>query len=486
MNFWKLLGHNFHTNSAERNPTGYGTAWHIWVASIRRDLMEMIRRHEKYMMFFADVRRCHVLKPHFCLRSHSIYIYIYICASKCSIGKSTKTRLRRGFASVQLQNPSCLTFHFNPQAAYLFCISPAYSGLWLSPWIQADMYWYNCTSYIIAPFTIPDDQVLIKMRALNRTWQDLGAKNPHVWYPGRSGTMLTINPGGFPKAEKEIAVPTLVMELKEALEALKPKPKEQALEDEMWMCRMWMWMDASGLDSKIWNGHYFKLATLVFDVFFFCCCCRRLCACGLVYTVILEMAERKYITRPVLLLFRMSKKSADKPCGCFCFLHGNPSPGIERKGEGSPWHDGQPTRFHAKTCCRCISRPSQGLMEVFLCGSGWMAVISPFLFVWGGPFCLQIVVLFDFFPIFRWFRWYAEGYSYSQWYSNRSWSSSVRGLQVIQVYTHNISQRPVRCWSRPFRVQDAQAYQKALGTAKSSDELSLAVRLFDWWFKKSS
>lgn len=45
--------------------------------------------------------------------------------------------------------------------------------------------------------------------------------------------MLTINPGGFPKAEKEIAVPTLVMELKEALEALKPKPKEQALEDEM-------------------------------------------------------------------------------------------------------------------------------------------------------------------------------------------------------------------------------------------------------------
>lgn len=86
--------------------------------------------------------------------------------------------------------------------------------------------------------------------------------------PGPSGTMLTINPGGFPKAEKEIAVPTLVMELKEALEALKPKPKEQALEDEMWMCRMWMWMDASGLDSKIWNGHYFKLATLVFDVFF--------------------------------------------------------------------------------------------------------------------------------------------------------------------------------------------------------------------------
>lgn len=63
-------------------------------------------------------------------------------------------------------------------------------------------------------------------------------------------------------------MPTLVMELKEALEALKPKPKEQALEDEMWMCRMWMWMDASGLDSKIWNGHYFKLATLVFDVFF--------------------------------------------------------------------------------------------------------------------------------------------------------------------------------------------------------------------------
>lgn len=35
-------------------------------------------------------------------------------------------------------------------------------------------------------------------------------------------------------------------------------------------------------------------------------------------------------------------------------------------------------------------------MEVFLRGSGWMAVISPFLFVWGGPFCLQIVVLFDF------------------------------------------------------------------------------------------
>lgn len=72
-------------------------------------------------------------------------------------------------------------------------------------------------------------------------------------------------------------------------------------------------------------------------------------------------------------------------------------PGIERKGEGSPWHDGQPARFHAKTCCRCVSRPSQGRQwRFFLDGSGWMAVISPVLFVWGGPFCLQIVVLFDF------------------------------------------------------------------------------------------
>ena len=97
---------------------------------------------------------------------------------------------------------------------------------------------------------------------------ELRSQKSPTFAPGLSGTMLTINPGGFPKAEKEIAVPTLVMELKEALEALKPKPKEQALEDEMWMCRMWMWMDASGLDSKIWNGHYFKLATLVFDVFF--------------------------------------------------------------------------------------------------------------------------------------------------------------------------------------------------------------------------
>ena len=32
-------------------------------------------------------------------------------------------------------------------------------------------------------------------------------------------------------------------------------------------------------------------------------------------------------------------------------------------------------------------------------------------------------------------------------------------------------------------VQDAQAYQKALGTAKTSDELSLGVRLFDGWFR---
>ena len=46
-------------------------------------------------------------------------------------------------------------------------------------------------------------------------------------------TMLTINPGGFPKAEKEIAVPPLVMELKEALEALKPKPKEQELKEKV-------------------------------------------------------------------------------------------------------------------------------------------------------------------------------------------------------------------------------------------------------------
>ena len=42
------------------------------------------------------------------------------------------------------------------------------------------------------------------------------------------GTHLQINPKDFPNAQKEIAVPTLVMELKDALEALKPKPKEQA------------------------------------------------------------------------------------------------------------------------------------------------------------------------------------------------------------------------------------------------------------------
>lgn len=38
---------------------------------------------------------------------------------------------------------------------------------------------------------------------------------------------LAIAPKGFPKASQEIAVPSLVMELREQVEALKPKPKEQ-------------------------------------------------------------------------------------------------------------------------------------------------------------------------------------------------------------------------------------------------------------------
>ena len=50
------------------------------------------------------------------------------------------------------------------------------------------------------------------------------------------GTHLQINPKDFPNAQKEIAVPTLVMELKEALEALKPKPKEQAGPAGMMVC----------------------------------------------------------------------------------------------------------------------------------------------------------------------------------------------------------------------------------------------------------
>lgn len=46
-------------------------------------------------------------------------------------------------------------------------------------------------------------------------------------------THLQINPKDFPNAQKEIAVPTLVMELKDALEALKPKPKEQELKEKL-------------------------------------------------------------------------------------------------------------------------------------------------------------------------------------------------------------------------------------------------------------
>ena len=48
---------------------------------------------------------------------------------------------------------------------------------------------------------------------------------------------------------------------------------------------------------------------------------------------------------------------------------------------------------------------------------------------------------FRFCPIFRRFRWYAEGYSYSQWYSNRSWSSSVgdcRWFSYILTTSHNV------------------------------------------------
>ena len=44
-------------------------------------------------------------------------------------------------------------------------------------------------------------------------------------------TMLTIAGKDFPKSPQEIAVPTLVMELKDSVEALKPKPKEQAGSD---------------------------------------------------------------------------------------------------------------------------------------------------------------------------------------------------------------------------------------------------------------
>eukprot|EP00913_Durusdinium_trenchii_P025428 g23872.t1 len=44
-------------------------------------------------------------------------------------------------------------------------------------------------------------------------------------------TMLTIAGKDFPKSPQEIAVPTLVMELKDSVEALKPKPKEQELKE---------------------------------------------------------------------------------------------------------------------------------------------------------------------------------------------------------------------------------------------------------------
>ena len=99
-------------------------------------------------------------------------------------------------------------------------------------------------------------------------------------------------------------------------------------------------------------------------------------------------------------------------------------------------------------------------------------MISPFLFVWGDPFCLQIVVLFDFFQSVD------DSDDMQRDTHTRNDIQIDHDHQVLGIYSQHLTTScPIL--ERPFRVQDAQAYQKALGTAKSSDELSLAVRLFD-------
>ena len=130
------------------------------------------------------------------------------------------------------------------------------------------------------------------------------------------GTYLALDPKGKEKAQKEIAVPTLFMELKENLEALKPKPKEQDGPWKLSFVCLWSRHWKSKFSGGFWwEKLVLELGPTLFGIAEWFSCCS----------------------------------------------------GIEGEAERNPWYDGKPFGLHAQTSCWSFRGPLQGASMHLVC-----------------------------------------------------------------------------------------------------------------------